>query len=332
MVFFPESTEQLTRLIGVLKNTAVRFAVLGAGTNTLVSDGGYDGIVVCLRHYGRIELRGGNEDGNRRITLRNNDGNERENGRTEPQNKYGNGNKRGHVELYGGNGNDSERAELRGAELQNYDRRVLVAAESGASMPRLAAFARERSIGGFEFLSGIPGSVGGGVYMNAGAFGGEIGDILVYAEVLEIASGKIFTLGRDDLKLSYRYSLFQTPENKSKYVILRSFFEAKTRERAAIERAIGEYAKRRAESQPAEPSLGSVFRRIGKVIPAVLIDKAGLKGYNIGSACVSEKHAGFIVNCGNASSSDFIALKEKIKETVFEKYGVRLKDEIEILE
>jgi UDP-N-acetylmuramate dehydrogenase len=295
LVFYPASAERVVGLIGVLKNTPIKFRVLGYGTNTLIPDAGYDGAVVCLKDFKGIRLASPSE--------------------------Y--------------SGNDIKTAaevgvsssELYNSSLKNVAR---IVAEGGAALPKLSAFALENSLTGLEFLCGIPGSVGGGVYMNAGAYGKEIGDVLAYADVLEIKSGKVFRLKREALEFSYRNSIFQ--RRRGEYVVLAAAFDTERGEKEKIRNAVLKFRKKRAESQPRQPSLGSVFRRIDGVIPPILIDKAGLKGYNIGGARVSEKHAGFIVNSGGASSSDFTALVKYIKSVVYEKYGVELIEEIEILE
>jgi UDP-N-acetylmuramate dehydrogenase len=292
LVFYPATVKQIVKLFGVLKNTSIKFRVLGCGANTLISDEGYDGAVVCLKDFKEIRL-GCPPDSDGRIIA-------------------------------------DEKLKLSELSALPSDSGDRIIADAGVALPKLSAFALENSLTGLEFLCGIPGTVGGGVYMNAGAHGGEIGRVLAYADVLEIESGKISRLKGADLEFSYRNSLLQRLAGE--YVVLSAAFDLKRGEKEMIRAAISEFQKKRAESQPRGPSLGSVFKRIDGVIPPILIDKLGLKGYNIGGARVSPKHAGFIVNCGGASSSDFIALVKHIKNVVRDKYGIELIEEIEILE
>ncbi len=204
-----------------------------------------------------------------------------------------------------------------------------VSAECGRTLSSLCAYLCERELSGFEELAGIPASVGGAVFMNAGAYGKEIADLLKYARVLDARSGKIKILEKEELDFSYRSSAFQ----KSELYILSCAFACRREKRENIIKRMNHYAKLRREAQPTSfPSLGSVFKRTNDISAAYLIDKCGLKGARIGGAYVSPKHAGFIINDGSAASRDYRSLIEYVKTKVYEKYGVCLHEEIEYLE
>ncbi len=203
----------------------------------------------------------------------------------------------------------------------------LVLANAGESLIRILRFCAEDDLGGCEALSGIPGTLGGLVTMNAGAFGAEISDFFLEARVLDIKTGKIFRILRDDMHFSYRSSVVKGSE----LLILSVKLKLKQKPKNEIYSDIAKYKQLRLSSQPTEPSLGSVFMRCGDVIPSRLIDEMGLRGRMIGGAVISEKHAGFIVNRGGATAKDFKALVEFIKGTVFTQAGVTITEEVEYL-
>ncbi|MDE7327224.1 MAG: UDP-N-acetylmuramate dehydrogenase [Lachnospiraceae bacterium] len=194
----------------------------------------------------------------------------------------------------------------------------------------LAAFAREvaaRGGAGFAFAAGIPGSVGGAIYMNAGAYGGEIADFFVGARVL-LASGEIAAIKKEELRFSYRSSILQQREL---YVLSADFCFPKGEARAEQGR-IEELAALRREKQPLEfPSAGSTFKRPAGLFAGKLIMEAGLAGCRVGGAKVAEKHCGFVVNDGNATAADVAALIARVQDTVWQKHGVRLEPEIQFL-
>ena len=205
----------------------------------------------------------------------------------------------------------------------------LITADSGASLASLASKAAENSLSGLEFAKGIPGSVGGGVYMNAGAYGGEISTVLVSSTAYDTGSGKTVTLSKSETEFSYRHSVYM----EKKLVCLSATFALVKGDKAAIEGKMKEYAQSRREKQPLElPSAGSYFKRPEGHFAGKLIEDCGLKGLRVGDAAVSEKHAGFIVNLGNATASDVLALEEKIKNAVMDKYGVTLEREVRKVE
>ncbi len=205
----------------------------------------------------------------------------------------------------------------------------LVYAECGVSLPSLAAYFRRRGFSAFEELSGIPASIGGAVYMNAGAYGKEIADIIAAVSAYDIEKNEIKDLRREELEFSYRHS----PFSEGKLCILSAAFKYVSKAPEEIGTEMSLFADKRRAAQPIDlPSLGSTFKRSGNVSAALLIDRSGLKGTRIGGVKVSEKHAGFIVNAGGGLSSDYRALCELIKRIVFEKHGVTLQEEIEYLE
>jgi len=209
----------------------------------------------------------------------------------------------------------------------------VIVADCGAQLTKLSSFAYENGICGFEFLYGIPGTVGGGIYMNAGAFGGEIKDVLLGVSALN-KSGRAVFIKAEELKLSYRKSIFMDEE----YIILCAHFGCKSGNKADIREKMDGYMKIRRKNQPLEyASAGSTFKRpqpdeLGNPVYAGrLIEECGLKGKNVGDAFVSEKHAGFIVNKGNAKSSEITELINIVKKEVYEKKGVRLECEIRFI-
>ena len=202
-----------------------------------------------------------------------------------------------------------------------------VTAAAGASLTSVAVAARDASLAGCEFLYGIPGTVGGGVFMIAGAYGGEIADIIENAVVFT-PDGKVTTLSKDDLDLGYRTSKLQS----TRYILLSAAFSLQSGNREVISSAMDDLMNRRMTTQPLDkPSCGSTFKRPAGNFAGKLISDCGLKGMSVGGAQVSEKHAGFIVNSGGATSRDILDLVQLVKKTVFEKTGVLLEEEIRII-
>lgn len=201
-------------------------------------------------------------------------------------------------------------------------------AQAGASLSAVCLAAREAGLTGLEFAYGIPGQVGGGVYMNAGAYGGELKDVLVSVDFLD-EEGEPRTLPAEELELGYRHSVF----TGKKRVILSALFrlEKDPEGPAAVAARMEEILGRRREKQPLEwPSAGSTFKRPQGAYAAALIDQCGLKGLQIGGARVSEKHAGFVINAGEATCADVLALIREIQRVVREKTGFVLEPEVEV--
>ena len=202
-------------------------------------------------------------------------------------------------------------------------------ASAGLSLARLAGFARDHALAGLAFAAGIPGTVGGGLFMNAGAYGGELCG-LVQEVVCLTAQNEIVTMENAACEFGYRSSFFS---KNTDVIILSARFLLSRGDRAQIDAEMAELARRRRESQPLTfPSAGSTFKRPPGGFAGTLIDQAGLKGYSIGGAQVSAKHAGFIVNTGGATAADVQALICHVQETVFEKSGMRLEPEVRFLD
>lgn len=196
---------------------------------------------------------------------------------------------------------------------------------SGFSLTSLSLFAAKNSLSDLEFAYGIPGTVGGAVYMNAGAYGGEISNIITESTCLCPETGEIVKLTAKEHEFSYRNSIF----HKNRTVILSSEFKLQKGEKAAIEAIMRENMEKRKFKQPLSfPNAGSTFKRPQGAFAGKLIEDAGLKGFSVGGAQVSEKHAGFVINTGNATSTDVLALTDKIKQEVFSKFGIKLELEI----
>ena len=200
-------------------------------------------------------------------------------------------------------------------------------ADAGVSLARLAAFALEAGLSGLEFASGIPGTLGGAVYMNAGAYGGEMKDVVtetLYAD----AAGNLLSLKKDAHEFGYRKSFFSTQDA----VILRSTVVLTPGDPQQIRATMQDLNNRRREKQPLiYPSAGSTFKRPEGHFAGQLIEEAGLKGLSVGGACVSEKHAGFVVNTGGATAEDVRTLMQHVIQAVYEKFGVTLEPEVRFL-
>ena len=206
--------------------------------------------------------------------------------------------------------------------------KTLVTVGAGCKVMALAQLLKKKEITGFEELSGFPGTIGGANYMNAGAYGREMKDVIVETKVYNKETGKIEILKNEEQKLEYRSSIFK---NK-KYVIIETTLRLQKGKTEEIEKKLNEYLMQRKEKQPLEyPSAGSTFKRGEGFITAKLIDECGLKGFQIGGAQISEKHAGFIINKDNATTKDILDLIEYTKKKVFEKFGVQIEEEIEII-
>ncbi len=197
---------------------------------------------------------------------------------------------------------------------------------AGVTMTRAAVFAASHNLSGLEFAHGIPGTVGGGVYMNAGAYGGEICQICESVDVLT-KDGAFVTYSCADMEFSYRHSRLETDGG----IVISAVFTLNERPEAEIKAQIQDLMRRRSASQPLDlPSAGSAFKRPVGGYAAALIDGAGLKGFRVGNAGVSEKHAGFVVNLGGATANDVKEVLQNVSDIVFEKSGIRLEPEMRI--
>ena len=212
--------------------------------------------------------------------------------------------------------------------ISEQDEDIIVRVGAGYKVMALAQILKQKGITGFEELSGFPGTIGGANYMNAGAYGKEMKDVIIETKVLNKETNTIETLKKEEQELKYRSSLFK---NK-KYIILETTMKLQKGNTKEIEKKMNEYLTQRKEKQPLEyPSAGSTFKRGNGFITAKLIDECGLKGYQIGGAQISEKHAGFIINKDKATTKDILDLIEYTKKKVFEKFGVQIEEEVEIV-
>ena len=197
---------------------------------------------------------------------------------------------------------------------------------AGVTMTRAALFAAGLGLSGLEFAHGIPGTVGGGVYMNAGAYGGEICQVCTQVEIMDM-SGNTRALSGDEMRFSYRHSRIEEEGG----IVLRATFALAPKPEQEIRERMQDLMLRRKSSQPLDlPSAGSAFKRPVGGYAAALIDQAGLKGYQVGGAAVSKKHAGFVVNMGGASARDVRELLSSVSDKVFENSGIWLEPEIRI--
>lgn len=259
----PRHTGQLIALMAFVKVNDLPYAVIGKGSNLLVPDEGYDGLVIRTPE----DFPHWHEDG------------------------------------------------------------CTVTVSSGYAMTRLSAEAAKRGLAGLTFAQGIPGTVGGAVVMNAGAYGGQIADTLVSSRYVDEEG--VHTLSAEEHHLSYRHSAYADHPD---WVCVEATFRLTPGNREQIEAEMADYAQRRRDKQPLEwPSAGSTFKRPEGHFAGKLIEDAGLKGFTVGGAQVSEKHAGFVINKGGATCADVLSLMEQVSDVVYEKYGVRLEPEVKIL-
>jgi len=212
-------------------------------------------------------------------------------------------------------------------EISQQDNECFVTIGAGVKLIPLARILLKQEIAGFEFASGIPGTIGGAIRMNAGAYGGEMKDIVLTTTYMDL-EGNIHTIYNRDHEFEYRHSIFCD----KKYIILETKLKLKKGNYDEIKSKMDEYQQHRKQKQPvAMPSAGSTFKRGKDFITAKLIDECGLKGYRIGGAMVSDIHAGFIVNTGDATAKDVIELVEHIKKEVYNKLKKEIELEIEVV-
>ncbi|MFR8767371.1 UDP-N-acetylmuramate dehydrogenase [Eubacterium sp.] len=202
-----------------------------------------------------------------------------------------------------------------------------IVADAGAKLSSVAMAAYENDLAGFEFAHGIPGNVGGAVVMNAGAYGGEIKDVIKWAKVLT-EDGKVVTLNAEELELGYRTSIVQ----KKNMIVLQMCIKLDLGSQEEIALIMQMFMQKRKAKQPLEyPSAGSTFKRPEGYFAGKLIEDAGLRGYQVGGAMVSEKHCGFVINYDNATATDILQLMDDVKATVKEQFDVELEPEVKII-
>ena len=259
----PENTDELRNVIAACMRQEIPYFILGRGSNLLVSDSGFPGIVISLRkHFSGVRTEG---------------------------------------------------------------ERIICGA--GALLKHAADEALSASLSGLEFASGIPGTVGGAIRMNAGAYGREIRDCIESAELL-FPDGMVRTFSGEELELSYRHSVVE----ELSLVVLSAVFLLKSSRQDEVRALMDDLNQRRRDKQPLElASAGSTFKRPEGYFAGKLIDDAGLRGFRIGNAGVSEKHAGFVVNYGGASAAEIYQVIQYVREEVFRKFGVLLEPEVRLL-
>ncbi len=215
--------------------------------------------------------------------------------------------------------------ELDFVTLTQKENEFFITVGSGYSLSKLSKFALDNELEGFEFACGIPGTIGGAIRMNAGAYGGEMKDVVISTRYMDY-NGNINEMNLEEHEFSYRNSIF----SKKEFIILSTVIKLKKGNKEVIKNKILENNKNRVQKQPLEfPNAGSTFKRKNDICTSKLIDESGLKGYMIGDACVSTKHAGFLVNKGNATFKDMNELIKYVQKTILEKYNVEI--ELEVL-
>ena len=260
----PDNIDKIINTIELLKKEEQEYFILGNGSNLLVADEGYNGIVVSTENLKELNIE--KEDG-----------------------------------------------------YMTY-----IYAQAGVMLSRAAVLASESSLTGFEFAGGIPGSIGGAVSMNAGAYGGEIKDVIVSADVL-MEDGSVVKMTNKELELSYRNSIIQ----KKNLVVLSAEFALKKGKKEEILTKMKDFSTRRRDKQPLEyASAGSTFKRPEGYFAGKLVDDAGLRGYRVGNVMVSEKHCGFVVNVGGGTCEEAKAVITHVREEVEKKFGVILEMEV----
>ncbi len=261
----PADEKELSEALKLCHENSLRFYVMGNGSNLLVTDEGFDGVIIKIDR------------------------------------------------------------DFNGGEITVKDE--YICASAGALLSKVAAAALNASLTGFEFAAGIPGSVGGAVSMNAGAYGGEMKDVISSVRLMNY-EGEIKTFSCEEMNFGYRHSVL----NEENYIVLSAEILLKKGNYDDIKDYMKELSDKRKEKQPLEyPSAGSTFKRPEGYFAGKLIMDAGLRGYKVGGAQVSEKHCGFVINAGDATSTDILNLMENVKNIVYEKFGVILEPEVKIL-
>lgn len=258
----PKNKEQVIKTVNVCKENNIPFYVIGNGSNLLVKDGGFRGVIISLTNVNQVLVNG-------------------------------------------------ERIE----------------AECGAMLKSVSDKAVDNSLTGFEFACGIPGTVGGAVFMNAGAYDGEISHVIESAEVIN-EDGEVIKLSKEELHLGYRSSIVM----EKGYVVLCATFKLNKGTVKSIKDLVADLTNKRESKQPLEyPSAGSTFKRPVGYFAGKLIQDAGLKGYSVGGAAISEKHSGFVINKGGATAKDILDLIHHVQDEVKKQFGVDLHTEVRII-
>lgn len=259
----PQTAEEVEKVIETCTQEKVPYYIVGNGSNLLVSDKGYEGVI---------------------------------------------------IQIY----KQMNQVKVEGAQIH---------AQAGALLSMIAKRALDAELTGFEFAAGIPGTLGGACVMNAGAYGGEMKDVLKSVTVLT-DKGEVKTLAKEELELGYRTSVIA----KKGYIVLEAVLELQKGEKEKIQAVMDDLKERRVTKQPLEyPSAGSTFKRPEGYFAGKLIQDAGLRGFQVGGAQVSEKHCGFVINKDQATASDVMNLMNQVSDKVYEEFGVRLQPEVKRL-
>ena len=262
ILLIPKDKKQVIDSIEVCIKNNIPFYIIGNGSNLLVRDGGFRGVVISMKSVKNITV------------------------------------------------NDT-----------------IIEADCGVMLKDVSNIALENSLTGFEFACGIPGTVGGAVFMNAGAYDGEISNVVYSVDVID-NDGNVVTMLKDDLEFAYRSSAVM----KNGYIVLSAKFKLEKGKVKTIKELVDDLTNKRESKQPLEyPSAGSTFKRPTGYFAGKLIQDAGLKGYSIGGAAVSEKHSGFVINKGNATAKDITDLIKHIQDEVKKQFGVDLHPEVRII-
>lgn len=266
MLVLPKNLEELKRTLQILTSCKMTFMIMGNGSNLLIRDGGYEGIIIKL---------GESFD---QVTVNKTEG--------------------------------------------------TIVAGAGVLLSKIAREALEAELTGFEFACGIPGTMGGALFMNAGAYGWEMSQIVKEAKVVSRDGLKEYTIANEKMELGYRKSIFE----KNGDIVISVTLKLEKGEKEKIQETMKELTARRNEKQPVNfPSGGSFFKRPEGSFAGKLIEEAGLKGLSVGGARVSPLHAGFIINTGNATAKDIISLMRIVQHTVYDKTGIKLEPEVKII-
>lgn len=297
-----QTISQLQEAVRYLKKEQIPFYIVGNGSNLLVRDEGVRGVVLQLgERFSGYEF------------LHETPGSVAQSGTAQKDTAAVSG--------------AGQTAQIPAGTAVDKNQIVMVRAKAGSLLGRLGKEFAEYSLSGFEFASGIPGTLGGAVYMNAGAYGGEIKDILVRATLMDM-DGSLFEFTNQQMQFGYRKSIAA----EKNYIVLEADLALHVSSKEEVLAKMAELSAQRRLKQPLEyPSAGSTFKRPEGYFAGKLISDAGLKGFSVGGAQVSEKHAGFVINTGNATAADVIALTDAVRDKVFEKYGVKLELEIKQL-
>lgn len=285
-ILLPETVSQVIELVNLCHAENMPFYVLGNGSNLLVSDKGYEGIVVKLgQAFSDIIIE----------------------------------------EIKVEESLDSDDSRMDTEKIK--DKKYRVRAQAGVLLPKLSNAIAEYGLTGFEFAAGIPGTLGGAVTMNAGAYGGEMKHSIATVTVLD-QGGNILNLDKEELKMGYRKSIIQ----EKKYIVLEASFYFWQGNKEEINEKIDDLNTRRRDKQPLEyPSAGSTFKRPEGYYAGKLIMDSGLRGYQVGNAQISEKHCGFVINKGGATAGEVRTLISNVIQIVYNKFGVMLEPEVKLL-